>query len=114
MDYIKKYNEKYHPKIGIIRGYNEAAVKERNRRAKEKKIYFQKLLYRKMADAIEEWREGFEFFDAATGVVYWVKVIVICCVFDLPALSEATGLVSYMMHDDEIVVYLNNAFGHRA
>jgi hypothetical protein len=93
MDWIKRYADKYYPNVGIIRGVNEAEVRENKKKAKAKKIYFQKLMYKKLAEIVETWRHGFELFHKETGRAYWVRVIVLCCVFDLPAMSEATGMV---------------------
>lgn len=92
-DWPKRYVDKLFPKLGIMRGTNVKKVWERNRKAKAKRTYLMKLLYKKIADQLEEWRDGFEFCDMETGEIYWVKLYVLSCVFDLPAMAEATGLV---------------------
>jgi hypothetical protein len=94
LDYMRRLCDKHYPKQNIIWGVNEKTVLKRRAKVAAKKTYLQKLLYKKIAQTVETWRDGFEFVDPLTGTIYWVKMVCAHSIFDLPQLSEATGLVS--------------------
>ena len=75
------------------RGVNERDVRARNKRAQRTRNLLLKRIYTKMSGILEEWRNGFEVMDPSSNCIYLVKIIVAHCIFDLPAMSEATGLV---------------------
>jgi hypothetical protein len=66
-DWPTKLIARLFPKLGIIRGANQARAKARGAKAKRKRFYYNKLLYKKIADHMQEYREGFEFSDLDTG-----------------------------------------------
>ena len=94
MDYVRKLCDRLYPKQNIIWGVNERYARRRAAKVAAKKTYLHKLLFKRIADIIESWSKGFDWTDSTSATTYCIKLICAHSVFDLPQLSEATGLVS--------------------
>jgi hypothetical protein len=68
-DWPAKLAERLFPKRSVIKGNkrSEEAARKRAFEAKKKRQQCMKLLYKRIAEHLEEYRKGFEFFDEKTG-----------------------------------------------
>jgi hypothetical protein len=89
--YVRKLGDLLFPKV--VNGVRQKKS-ERNNRIARKKAYLQRLLYKRIARVCKGWYEGTDVTDPSTGKVYCMRIIVAHSIFDLPAISEATGMVS--------------------
>jgi hypothetical protein len=69
---------------------------QRAAKMSRKSAYLQRLLYKRIAAECKKWYQGIDYIDthSTPNKAYRVRVICFHSLFDLPAISEATGVVS--------------------